>query len=151
VAQRRALQLVFQHPYGSFNPRRTTGDAIARAALLAEATRGDDGDVEAMLAHVALGADAGGRYPDQLSGGELQRAAIARALAARPTVLLCDEITVSLDPVVQAAIIELLDRLRRTLGLTIVFVAHDHALVAAAADRTLLLADGRLGAVPARP
>jgi peptide/nickel transport system ATP-binding protein len=97
-----------------------------------------------MLEQVGLDGAVAGSYPDEVAGGELQRAAIARALIGGPQLLVCDEITSSLDTVVQAAIIELLVRLRVELGLAIIFVTHDLALAAAASDRTAVLADGRL-------
>lgn len=149
AVQRRSVQLVPQHPFGAFNPRRTIGESVARPLRLDGVSRERAllGAREALV-QVALDAGAADRYPTELSGGELQRAAIARALVGRPSLLLCDEITSSLDAVVQAAIVELLVSLRRELDLTIMFVTHDLALVAAVADRALSMADGRLVAVP---
>lgn len=144
-SQRQAIQLIPQHPYESFNPRRVVGASVARPLLIGGTSRADTRRaVDEVLTVVSLGIDVADRYPDELSGGELQRAAIARAIIGRPKLLLCDEITASLDSVVQAAIVELLGRLRGELDFTIVFVGHDLGLVQAFSDRTAVMAHGRL-------
>jgi peptide/nickel transport system ATP-binding protein len=149
---RRDIQYVFQNPYASLNPRRTIGQTIARQLELffpgekrAAAQRVAD-----CLERVALSADAANAFPDQLSGGERQRVAIARALAAEPKVLVCDEVTSALDVSVQAAIIELLGKLREEMGLSLLFITHDLALIRTIADRVAVMNQGRiveLGAV----
>ncbi|WP_051062745.1 ABC transporter ATP-binding protein [Ilumatobacter nonamiensis] len=144
-AQRRAIQLIPQHPYESFNPRRAVGDSVARPLRAQRSSRRETRRaVDEALELVSLAASVAECYPDELSGGELQRAAIARAIVAGPELLLCDEITASLDSVVRAAIVELLDRLRGVLDLTIVVVGHDLGAVQAFSDRTAVLADGNL-------
>lgn len=143
--ERDAIRLIPQHPYESFNPRRRLGDSVARPLLIGRTARTSvRGAVREALHMVALGDDVAERYPDELSGGELQRAAIARAIIRRPVLLLCDEITASLDSIVKATIIELLDRLRTELDLTIVFVAHDLRLVLSVADRVAVMSGGRI-------
>lgn len=97
-----------------------------------------------VLEEVALDASLLGRYPDQLSGGERQRIAIGRALAAEPTVLICDEITSWLDVSVQAAIIELLAKLRCEIGLSMLFVTHNLALVRSIAQEAAVMNGGRI-------
>jgi peptide/nickel transport system ATP-binding protein len=143
-AARRRIQIVFQNPHDSLNPRHTSGDAIAwplrrlqrlgRAAATAETER--------LLDAVRLPRALIGRYPRELSGGERQRVAIARALAAAPEILVCDEITSALDVSVQAAILELLAELRSSFSLSLLFISHDLGVVAALADRTLVLDRG---------
>ncbi|MGH8931332.1 MAG: ATP-binding cassette domain-containing protein, partial [Egibacteraceae bacterium] len=101
-------------------------------------------EVARLLQRVRLAPDLADRYPRQLSGGERQRVAIARALAARPLALVCDEVTSALDVSVQADVLELLDELRRDLGLALVLISHDLGVVARLADRVLVLDDGRI-------
>ena len=108
-AYRKAVQIVFQHPDSSLNPRQTVGDILARPLRL---YGGDVSTIPALLEEVRLPASYARRYPHQLSGGEKQRVAIARAFAARPDLVICDEITAPLDVSVQASVIELLLRLR---------------------------------------
>jgi peptide/nickel transport system ATP-binding protein len=143
---RRDIQYVFQNPYASLNPRRTVGQTIARQlALFHPETKGDvSRRVAECLERVALSSSAANRFPDQLSGGERQRVAIARALAADPKLLVCDEVTSALDVSVQAAIIELLGKLRQQMGLSLLFITHDLALIRTIADRIVVMTDGRI-------
>ena len=146
VQQRRAIQYIFQNPYGSLNPRHTIGEIVgAPLRQLSGASRAETArDVEAALDRVGLEPRAAGRYPDELSGGERQRVAIARALACRPDVLICDEITSALDVSVQAAILDLLQRLQADDQLTMLFVTHNLALVRSLAARVAVLRNGAL-------
>jgi len=143
---RKDIQYVFQNPYASLNPRRTIGQTIARQLeLFFPGHRRDAGRrVAECLERVALSAEATNRFPDQLSGGERQRVAIARALAAEPALLVCDEVTSALDVSVQAAIIELLGRLRNEIGLSLLFITHDLALIRTIADRVAVMTEGRI-------
>jgi peptide/nickel transport system ATP-binding protein len=143
---RKEIQYIFQNPYASLNPRRTVGQSIGRQLqLFYPGSRGDTGKrVAECLERVALSSSAASRFPDQLSGGERQRVAIARALAAQPSVLICDEVTSALDVSVQAAIIELLGELRREMGLSILFITHDLALIRTIADRVAVMNQGRI-------
>ncbi|MER6992916.1 ABC transporter ATP-binding protein [Saccharopolyspora hirsuta] len=145
--QRRQVQYVFQNPYESLNPRRRVRDLVAQPISV---LGGDDGGksteervIEA-LELAALRPDIAERYPDQLSGGERQRVAIARALVTRPEVLICDEITSALDVSVQSAIVDLLQDLREKMGLALVFVTHNIALVRNIAQQVAVLQGGRI-------
>jgi peptide/nickel transport system ATP-binding protein len=143
---RKEIQYIFQNPYASLNPRRTIGQSIGRQLqLFYPGARADTGKrVAECLERVALSSSAASRFPDQLSGGERQRVAIARALAAQPSVLICDEVTSALDVSVQAAIIELLGELRREMGLSMLFITHDLALIRTIADRVAVMNQGRI-------
>jgi peptide/nickel transport system ATP-binding protein len=139
--QRRAIQIVFQNPYDSLNPRRSVEDAISWPArsLRGLNAREARAEVSTMLERVRLPAGTARRYPGELSGGERQRVAIARALAARPKLLVCDEVTSALDVSIQAAVLDLLGELRRGLRLSLLFISHDLGVVASVADRVLVL------------
>jgi len=146
AAARRRLQYIFQNPYASLNPRRQIGNSIAVALSEFESLgRGElERRVHAALDQVALPASTAERYPHQLSGGQRQRAAIARALIAEPQLLICDEVTSSLDVSVQAVIVELLAELQRERGLAMLFVTHNLALVRSIAARVAVMQAGRI-------
>jgi len=142
---RKQIQYVFQNPYASLNPRRTVGQTVARQLELFFPGHRDMGErVAECLERVALSASAAAAYPDELSGGERQRVAIARALAAEPAVMVCDEITSALDVSVQAAIIDLLRELRTSMGLSLLFITHNLALIRTIADRVAVMTEGRI-------
>ncbi|HEX7298825.1 MAG TPA: ABC transporter ATP-binding protein [Solirubrobacteraceae bacterium] len=145
-AERQGIQYVFQNPYASLNPRRTVGQTIARQLQLffPGPRRAIAQRVAECLEGVALSPRAARRFPDELSGGERQRVAIARALAARPRLLVCDEITSALDVSVQAAIIELLGELRAGTGLSLLFVTHELPIIRTIADRVVVMNEGRI-------
>jgi peptide/nickel transport system ATP-binding protein len=144
--QRRAIQYVFQSPYSSLNPRRTIGQIVRRPLDLFESGSGRETErkVAEALERVSLGASYASRYPEELSGGERQRVAIARALVANPQVLICDEVTSALDVSVQAAIVQLLRGLQEEMGLTMLFVTHNLALVRSIAQRVAVMSAGRI-------
>lgn len=145
VADRLAIQYVFQNPYGSLNPRRTVGDSIVRPLLIDGKSKHDARrSVLEVLDKVSLPSSYTNKYPDQLSGGERQRIAIARALVSEPEVLVCDEVTSALDVLVQAAIVDLLGDLRRQLGLAMLFVTHNLPLVRSIADEVAVMSEGRI-------
>jgi len=141
----RAIQIVFQNPDGSLNPSQTVEAIIRRPIRLFYPERKSSTRVRVseLLDRVRLPGTVMGRYPRELSGGEKQRVAVARALAAQPSVLVSDEITSSLDVSIQAAIVELLDELRRD-GLALLFITHNLALVNSIADRVIVLERGEL-------
>jgi peptide/nickel transport system ATP-binding protein len=143
---RRQVQYVFQSPYASLNPRKTIGQSIGQPLRIFEKLRGEQAEkriVEA-LERVSLGSSVIDRYPDQLSGGERQRVAIARAIAVSPALLVCDEVTSALDVSVQAAVVGLIAELQRDLGLGLVFVTHNLALISTIASRVAVLNGGRI-------
>jgi peptide/nickel transport system ATP-binding protein len=144
IEQRRGIQIVFQNPSDALNPRHSVEVAIARPArLLRNMDRNDASkEVLRLLDAVRLPSSVARRYPTELSGGERQRVAIARALAAGPEILVCDEISSSLDVSVQAVVLELLRDIRVEFGLSIVFITHDLGVVATVADRVLVLESG---------
>jgi peptide/nickel transport system ATP-binding protein len=143
---RHAMQMVFQDPLSSLNPRRTVGDSIADPLRLRH-TSGDRElrrTVEDLLVRVGLSPREYDRYPHQLSGGMRQRVGIARALAPRPRLIVCDEPVTSLDVTTQAQILALLDDVRRDFDLTLVFVSHDLAVLRQVADRVAVLHEGSI-------
>jgi peptide/nickel transport system ATP-binding protein len=141
----RAIQIVFQNPERSLNPVETVADAIRRPLMLFGTSPGMDAsdEIGQLLDKVRLPRNVANKYPGDLSGGEKQRVAIARALAAKPFVLICDEITSSLDVSIQAAVVQLLSDLRLG-GLSILFITHNLPLVRTIADRVAVLEKGRI-------
>ena len=143
----RRIQLVFQNPDASLNPRHTVAEIIDQPLkrYFPKMTRDERRDLQVkLLERVRLDSRYRLRYPGQLSGGEKQRIAIARAFAADPDVVLCDEVTSALDVSVQAAVLDLLADLQRERKATYIFISHDLAVVRAIADRVAVLYQGRL-------
>ena len=141
AAYRRAVQIVFQHPDASLNPRHTVQTLLSRPLKL---FGGEAAEIPRLLDQVRLPASYAQRYPHQLSGGEKQRVAIARAFAARPSLVICDEITAPLDVSVQASVISLLLDLHRATGTAYLFITHDLNLVRQFAHRLAVMQQGRL-------
>jgi peptide/nickel transport system ATP-binding protein len=143
---RREIQYVFQSPYSSLNPRKTIGQTIDQPLQLFFPCRQREarGRIIAALESVQLSGSVIDRYPHQLSGGERQRAAIARALIANPQLLVCDEVTSALDVSVQAAIIDVLAELQRGLGIGLLFVTHNLALIRTLSQQVAVMSEGRI-------
>lgn len=145
-AMARRVQPVFQDPYSSLNPRKTIG-AIIGLPLLVHGIDGRGGrraKVEEMMDRVGLARRFYGAYPGQLSGGQRQRVAIARALVIRPEVVICDEPTSALDVSVQSQILNLLQDLQKELGLTLLLISHNLAVVQHMATRVAVMYLGRI-------
>ena len=143
----KTMQMVFQTPVDSFDPRRTLGDGIGESLRNAGVSRKETRErVGELLKKCGLSPEFASRYPHQVSGGQCQRAAIARALAIEPKLLICDEATSALDVTVQKEIIELLNALRSQQGrnLSILFICHDISLVQQFADRVLVMYQGNI-------
>lgn len=141
----RKLQMVFQDPVSSFDPRRTLGDGIGESLRNHGMSREEARKrVELLLEQCGLPEEFAGRYPHEVSGGQCQRAAIARALAIEPQLLICDEATSALDVTVQKQIMELLDRMRKEKKLTILFICHNLALVQSFCDQILVMKQGKI-------
>ncbi|NWA03379.1 dipeptide ABC transporter ATP-binding protein [Pseudomonas gingeri] len=142
---RRQIQMIFQDPYGSLNPRHRIGDIIARAAQL-RGLSAKDAWIEAgdLLEQVGLKRDALKRKPRQFSGGQRQRIGIARALAMRPQVLIADESVSALDVSVQKQVLELLAELQQRLNLSILFITHDLRVAAQISDHIAVMRQGEV-------
>ena len=144
--QRGAIQMVFQDPTDSLNPRFTAREAIREPLRLLGRlpAAAADAQVDAVAAQVGLPLELLSRFPHQLSGGQKARVGIARALALRPRLVILDEPTAALDVSVQAVVLQLLDRLRRELGLAVLFVSHDLNVVRLLTDRVAVMYLGRI-------
>ncbi|KNB51816.1 dipeptide ABC transporter ATP-binding protein [Streptomyces caatingaensis] len=143
---RSELQMVFQDPVSSLNPRRSVGESIADPLRAAGRTSEKEivARVRDLLERVGLDPDAYHRYPHEFSGGQRQRVGIARALAPSPKVVVCDEPVSALDVTTQAQVVALLGELQRELGLALVFIAHDLAVVRQVSDRVVVMRGGRV-------
>lgn len=141
----RRLQMVFQSPAGSFNPRCTLGSGISESLINSGLSRTEAlAKAEELLVQCGLPAKFSRRYPHEVSGGQCQRAAIARALAIEPKILLCDEATSALDATVQKQIIELLGSLQEKTGMAYIFICHNLALVQQFCQRVLVMHEGKV-------
>jgi len=139
-AARTKVQPIFQDPFASFDPQRRLGQSIQDAIDLHRTAQ----TVEKVLADVGLAPDFAGKFPHEASGGQNQRAAIARALACDPDILVCDEALSALDKTTQAQVLDLLNTLKRSRGLSMLFISHDLDVVRTIADRVIILKDGYL-------
>jgi peptide/nickel transport system ATP-binding protein len=139
------VQMIFQDPYGSLNPRHSVGQIIGQPLSVAGWSRADiRSRVIELMDQVSLPREAAQRYPHEFSGGQRQRIGIARALALRPKVLICDEPVSALDVSVRAQVINLLKDLQEATGVSYLFISHDLSVVEHVSDRLLVMYLGRI-------
>jgi peptide/nickel transport system ATP-binding protein/oligopeptide transport system ATP-binding protein len=143
---RRRMQMIFQDPYGSLNPRRRVGSIIGDPLAIHGVAEGSERkrQVQELMETVGLNPEHYNRFPSEFSGGQRQRIGVARALALRPTLIVCDEPVSALDVSVQAQIINLLEDLQGEFGLTYVFIAHDLGVVEHVSDRVAVMYLGKV-------
>ncbi|WP_134740040.1 ATP-binding cassette domain-containing protein [Nocardioides sp. 503] len=140
----RPLQMVFQDPFSSLDPRMTIGESITEPMPPGPGRAERRAEVERLLTLVHLDPDVAGALPGRLSGGQRQRAALARALAGQPKVVIADEITSALDVSIQGAVLNLVRELQRELGLSMLFISHNLAVVRYVASHVAVMYQGRI-------
>jgi peptide/nickel transport system ATP-binding protein len=144
----RPVQMVFQDPFSSLDPRMTIGESIAEALYRPESGRlsraGRRAEIARLLELVHLDPGRSGHLPGELSGGQRQRVALARALAGRPRLVIADEITSALDVSVQGAVLNLVREMQRELGLSMLFISHNLAVVRYVASQVAVMEGGRI-------
>ena len=152
-AERLAVQMVFQDPYASLNPRMRVADIVGEAPVVHGLVErgGRDAYVAQSLERVGLDASLMRRFPHQFSGGQRSRIGIARALAVRPRLLVCDEAVAALDVSIQAQVLNLFARLREELDLAYLFISHDLGVIRHLSDRVVVMYLGRVVETAATP
>ena len=146
---RREIQMIFQDPYGSLNPRRRVGSIIGDPFAIHKTATGDERKraVQELMERVGLNPEHYNRFPAEFSGGQRQRIGVARALALRPKLIICDEPVSALDVSIQAQVLNLLADLQRDFGLTYLFIAHDLEVVRHVSDAVTVMYLGRVAEV----
>jgi ABC-type oligopeptide transport system ATPase subunit len=132
------ISMIFQDPLGSLNPRQSIGEIIGIQPVK------DKIDVAALLKDVGLPAEAANKYPHEFSGGERQRVCIARALAVKPQILICDEAVSALDLSIRSQILELLSAVQKKYNLSVIFITHDLGVVKHICERVLVMSSGKI-------
>jgi len=152
-AMRRRMQMIFQDPYGSLNPRMSAGNIVGEPLVVHKMTRSRaefKDQVDELMSVVGLSPYMAARFPHEFSGGQRQRIGVARALAVRPSFIVCDEPVSALDVSIQAQLINLLEELQEQFELTYLFVAHDLSVVRHISDRIVVMYLGKIAEIADR-